>query len=103
MIFASSTFKLFIAPAIASAEPFVSVLIIKFTEGFAESPAPAKIPSKLTTPFLANLLSLLLLALSSDKLFAAFSSLTTMNSCPALGGYSSPEIATGDDGGEVLI
>ena len=102
-IFASSTFRLLMAPAIASAEPFVSVLIMRFTEGLAESPAPAKIPSKLTTPFLANLLSLLLLALSSDKFFAAFSSFTTMNSCPAFGGYSRPDIATGDDGGEFLI
>ena len=43
-IFASSTFRLLMAPAIASAEPFVSVLIMRFTEGLAESPAPAKIP-----------------------------------------------------------
>ena len=103
LIFASSTFRLLIAPEIASADPLVSVFIIRLTAGLADSPAPAKIPSRLATDLFANLLSHLLFARSSESAFAAFSSLTTINSCPAFGGNSRPEIATGVDGSETLI
>ena len=92
-----------IAPDKASKEPLVSDFKIRFIDGLTPSLAFAKIFSIFTTLFWASLLSRILFALFSDNAFAAFSSLTTINSSPAEGGNSKPEIKTGDDGIACLI